>query len=123
MHDWAKVLTGFALFLVFGALSRIKRDKERRWLGPLAVAMAVLALTGGLTLAYLKSTAQAAPKTVSAPAVQPISKTQTNVVEQTTTGAGSPAVQGVQGDVTISVDQSSGTWKEKSPPRKKAASK
>lgn len=126
MHDWAKVLTeplglaGFALFLVFGALSRIKRDKERRWFGPLAMAMAVLALTGGLTLAYLKRPPQAAPQTVPAPAAQPASKTQTNVVEQTTTGAGSPAVQGVQGDVTISVDQSSGTWKDKSPPRKKA---
>jgi hypothetical protein len=126
MHDWAKVLTeplglaGFALFLVFGALSRIKRDKERKWLGPLAMGMAVLALTGGLTLAYLKRPPQTAPSTAPAPAVQPTAKTQTNMVEQTSTGAGSPNVQGVQGDVTITVDQSSVTGKEKSPSGKKA---
>jgi hypothetical protein len=125
MHDWAKVLTeplglaGFALFLVFGALSRIKKDKERRWLGPLAMGMAVLALTGGLTLAYLKSQPQATPQSTPAPAPQPAPKTQTNMVEQTTTGPGSPAVQGVQGDVTINVDQSSGAPKEKSPAKTK----
>jgi hypothetical protein len=96
-----------ALFLVFGALSRIKKDKERRWLGPLAMVMAVLALTGGLTLAYLKRSPQSGPQTNSAPAAQPAPKTQTNMVGQTTSGAGSPAVQGVQGDVTITVDQSS----------------
>jgi hypothetical protein len=126
MQDWTKVVTeplglaGFALFLVFGVLSRIKRDDERRWLGPLAMAMAVLALTGGLTLAYLKGSPQAAPQTISAPAAQPTPKTQTNLVDQKSTGAGSPNVQDVQGNVTIDVDQSSGTWKETPPPKKKA---
>lgn len=118
MQDWTKVVTeplglaGFALFLVFGVFSRIKRDNERKWLGPLAMAMAILALTGGLTLAYLKRAPQAAPPVTTAPAGS-TSKTQTNQVQQTSTGAGSPNVQGVQGDVTITVDQSSGTWKEK----------
>lgn len=37
----------------------------------------------------------------------------TDKVEQITTGTGSPAVQGVQGDVTITVDQSSGEAKPK----------
>lgn len=126
MQDWTKVVTeplglaGFALFLVFGVLSRVKRDDERKWLGPLAMAMAVLALTGGLTLAYLKRPPQAAPQMTPAPAAQTTSKTQTNQVEQTSTGAGSPNVQGVNGDVTIDVDQSSGTWKGKSTPKKKA---
>ena len=119
IHDWTKVVTeplglaGFALFLVFGVLSRLKAKEERRWLGPLASAMAVLALTGGLVLAYLKTGAipQSAPKTQPAQA-------QTNTVQQTTTGKGSPIVQGVQGDVTITVDQSEGTT-----PKQKSTSK
>ena len=61
MQDWTKVVTeplglaGFALFLVFGVLARVKKQDERRWLGPLASGMAVLALLGGLTLAYVKA--------------------------------------------------------------------
>jgi hypothetical protein len=126
MQAWTKAVTeplglaGFALFLVFGVLSRIKRDDERRWLGPLAMAMAVVALTGGLALAYLKSPPQAAPQIIAAPAAQSAPKTQTKLVDQKSTGAGSPNVQDVNGDVTIDVDQSSGTWKEKPPPKKKA---
>ena len=119
MQDWTKVVTeplglaGFALFLVFGVLSRVKRDDERKWVGPVAMAMAVLALTGGLTLAYLKTSSQAAPQPISGPAAQSTPKPQTNLVDQKSTGAGSPNVQDVQGNVTIDVDQSSGTWKEK----------
>lgn len=111
MQDWTTVVTeplglaGFALFLVFGVLSRMKTSKERRWLGPLASAMAVLALAGGLGLAYLKTTA--------APQPPPKARVpQTNNVQQTTTGKGSPIVQGVHGDVTITVDQSEGTRPE-----------
>jgi len=77
-------------------------------------------LTGGLTLAYLKRPPQAAPQTISPPAAQSTPKTQTNLVDQKSTGAGSPNVQGVQGDVTINVDQSSGTWKDKPTPKKTA---
>jgi hypothetical protein len=47
----------------------------------------------------------------------------TNKVQQSTSGAGSPAVQGVQGDVTITVDQSSGEAKPKKPAEKKPEQK
>ena len=43
----------------------------------------------------------------------------TNKVEQSTSGAGSPAVQGVKGDVTITVDQSNGEAKSKKSAKKK----
>lgn len=119
MQDWTKVVTeplglaGFALFLVFGVLSRLKAKEERRWLGPVASAMAVLALAGGLTLAYVKTSRETAQQ--GAPAGRP-NQTQSNTsVQQTTTGAGSPVVQGVQGDVTITVDQSGGTGGAKKP--------
>lgn len=123
MHDWAKVVTdplglvGFTLFLLFGALSRLKRRNERSWMVPAALGMAFVALAGGLTLAFLRN-AQPAVKAVApglnAPAAPSAAPAQVNQqVEQKTTGAGSPAVQGVQGNVTITVDQSDGTWKKK----------
>ncbi len=118
MQDWTKVVTeplglaGFALFLVFGVLSRLKRKTELRWMGPVAAGMAILALAGGLALAYVKTARQATP-VVSQPAAA-AAPTQTNQqVQQTTKGAGSPIVQGVQGDVTITVDQSTGSTKKK----------
>jgi hypothetical protein len=40
-------------------------------------------------------------------------------VQQISTGEGSPNVQGVQGDVTITVDQSKGKTEEQKPPVKK----
>jgi hypothetical protein len=119
INDWTKVVTeplglaGFALFLVFGVLSRLKAKDERRWLGPLASTMAVLALAGGMVLAYLKTGAIPQP----APKPQP-AQAQTNTVQQTTTGKGSPIVQGVQGDVSITLDQSEGTT-----PKQKSNSK
>ncbi len=124
MQDWTKVVTeplglaGFALFLVFGLLSRLKAKEERRWLGPAALAMAFLALAGGLALAYVKTAREAAAQgtpTQTSTQGRP-SPTQTNSnIQQTTTGAGSPVVQGVQGDVTITVDQSQGTGTAKKP--------
>jgi hypothetical protein len=119
IYDWTKVVTeplglaGLALFLLFGVLSRLKAKDERRWLGPRASAMVVIALAGGQVLAYLKMGAipQPATKTQPAPA-------QTNTVQQNTTGKGSPIVQGVQGDVTVNVDQSEGAH-----PKQKSASK
>ncbi len=45
---------------------------------------------------------------------------QTNQqVQQTSTGEGSPNVQGVQGDVTITVDQSKGKSETETPAEKK----
>ena len=128
MQDWSKVVTeplglgGFALFLVFGALARIKRDAERRWVAPMAMGMAVIALAGGLVLAYVKAAQPAA--TLKAPAPQPAAPAQVNQqVHQTTTWPGSPAVQGVQGDVTITVDQSAGTYPKKPEPKKASEKK
>ena len=46
-----------------------------------------------------------------------------NKVQQSTSGPGSPAVQGVQGDVTITVDQSSGEAKPKKAADKKPEQK
>lgn len=124
MTEWIKVvtqplgLTGFALFLVFGYLARVKSNDERRWLSPVAMAVAFVALAGGLVLAYLQTPKPVTPaaQTIAAPAQQQ----QTNqVVRQSTTGPGSPAVQGVQGDVTITVDQSGGKGKPQKPAQKK----
>jgi uncharacterized membrane protein len=111
MSDWTKVVTdplglaGFALFLVFGFLAKLKRRDLRRWLAPLAMIMAVIALVGGLSLAYVqvRRSAQPVPVQTKSPAApsQPTSI-------QVTTGQGSPTVNGVNGDVNITVDQSSG---------------
>ena len=46
-------------------------------------------------------------------------KQQTNTVQQNSTGEGSPNVQGAQGDVTITVDQSKGKTEVQKPPEKK----
>ena len=79
MNEWTKVVTeplglaGFALFLVFGYLAKAKKDDERRWLSLVAIALAgrhrsrwspslslvaialaVIALLGGLSLAYFQ---------------------------------------------------------------------
>jgi hypothetical protein len=77
----------------------------------------VLALGGGLALAYLKAAREASPlgaPAASQPGAKPgarqnPSPAQTNNAAPTTTGAGSPVVHDIQGDVTITVDQSSGT--------------
>lgn len=108
MSEWTKVVTdplglvGFALFLVFGLVAKTRKSSERRWLTPVAVCLAVAALLGGLTLSYIKSSATratAAKSQIDKPNGQ---------IKQTSTGPGSPNVQGVNGDVTITVDQSSG---------------
>lgn len=131
MSEWIRVITdplglaGFALFLTFGLLARLKRRDERRWLAPLAAIMGVAALAGGMILAYVKTPRlPVAPPSQTSSAPAP-SQQQTNQVQQTTSGQGSPAVQGVQGNVTITVDQSSGktvtkTSAEKKPSEKKA---
>lgn len=55
--DWSKVVThplglgGFALALVFTALSRSKAEKMQ-WLKPAAFSLAGLALIGGIGIAY-----------------------------------------------------------------------
>jgi hypothetical protein len=125
MGEWTKVVThplglaGFALFLVFGCLARAKRNDERRWLSPAAVILALVALVGGLLIAY-RQAPKPAPQPIQAIQPQPPAKQQSNSkVQQTSTGEGSPNVQGVQGDVTITVDQSQGKTEAQKPPAKK----
>jgi hypothetical protein len=127
MSEWTKVVTdplglaGFALFLVFGLLAQLKRREERQWVARLAAGMAIVTLAGGMVLAYLKTARPAvSPQSSSAPVLP---QQQINQVQQTTTGPGSPAVQGVQGDVTITVDQSSGKTVTKTPPAKRPSEK
>lgn len=123
MGAWTKVVTeplglaAFALFLMFAYIGKVKKGDERRWLSPAAFACAAATLIGGLTLAYLQSKPAAPASPVGklpAPAAQ-----QNQQVQQQSSGAGSPNVQGVQGDVTITVDQSKGNTQPQKPQGKK----
>jgi hypothetical protein len=124
MSEWTKVvteplgLTAFALFLIFSYLGKVNRGDKRRWLSPVAFTCAVATLIGGLVLAYIQL-----PKHVESPHLtvntpDPAAG-QTNPVRQTSHGPGSPNVQGVQGDVTVTVDQSTGRTEQKKVPEKK----
>lgn len=124
MSEWIKVVThplglvGFVLFLIFGLLAKAKYRAERRWLYPAAVAFAMVALLGGLGLAYFQvrgSMPAVQPQAVQAPSPSQQGPTQ---VQQTVTGAGGVAVEGVEGDLTITVDQSSGKTETSKPPEK-----
>lgn len=130
MSEWTKVVTeplglaGFALFLMFGLLARLKRRDDRHWLTPVAAIMAVMALAGGMLLSLFKRSRPPLNPPAQATSAPVHSQQQSNQVQQTTSGQGSPAVQGVQGNVTITVDQSSGkaqtkTSKEKKPAQEK----
>lgn len=117
MSEWTKVviqplgLAGFALFLVFTYLGRATRDSERRWLSPASFCLALVALVGGLVIAY-RQVPKPEPQPAQTTQAPPVVKQQTNSnVTQQSTGPGSPNVQGAQGDVTITVDQSTGKTK------------
>jgi hypothetical protein len=109
MSEWVEVVTqplglvGFGLFLVFGYLGKVKRQDERRGLSRIAFTLAALALIGGLGIAYVQIPRPKRPNDTEQP--KPPHKVK---VQQNSTGPGSPNVQGVSGDVTITVDQSSG---------------
>jgi hypothetical protein len=111
VSEWIKVIVnplgiaGFALFLVFGYVARAKKPDRRPWVAPLAFTMAIFALIGGFSIAYLEVRATTARST---PAGQPAAPAIQQRVRQRSAGDGSPNVQGVQGDVTITVDQSTG---------------
>jgi hypothetical protein len=121
MREWLKVVTdplglaGFALFILFGYAAKVKRSDERRWLSPLAAFAGIAALIGGLAIGYVRVPKAAVPsaQTGIVPAQQ-----QTNRVQQTSSGAGSPNVQGVQGNVTIRVDQTADATKSPTPTEK-----
>lgn len=124
MTPWLKVVTeplglvGFALFLLFAFVGKINKDDKRRWLAPVAFGCAVVALLGGLGLAYL----EAANRAVQArpAATQPrTTKPAQPSTQQTSNGSGSPNINGVTGDVVISIDQSTGKSEVKQIPPKK----
>jgi len=129
MSQWTKVVTeplglvGFALFLVFGLLAKVKQSKERRWLSPLAAFMAVTALIAGLGLGYLRVEKQGSAAVASQQGRQTAAQPQLTNVDQHTEGAGSPAVQDVVGNVDIKVDQSGGTAQTAKVPRSKPTKK
>jgi hypothetical protein len=113
MGAWAKVvseplgLAGFALFLIFTYLGKVKSGDKRRWISPVAFGCAAATLLAGFGLAYLQI-AKPLPPPVSAAKPAASAAQQINHVQQSSTGPGSPNVQGVKGDVTITVDQSAG---------------
>lgn len=94
-------LVGIVLSGVLTLVAKLK-PVERRWALPAAVLLAAAVVVGAFFLAYreTKPSVASEPAKPSAPAKQ-----QSNTANQVTSGPGSPAVQGVQGDVSITVDQ------------------
>lgn len=104
LHEWAKVVTqplgfaAFALFLIFSVLVGLTRRRNRPVLLVVFVLAAVASLGGGLWLASVRVSKSATNSD------HPSTQEQSSAdVHQRTTGAGSPAVQGVQGNVSVSV--------------------
>ena len=99
MTPWIKVVThplglaGFALFLVFSFLGKSRQGKKPTWLAPSAFAMAFITLVGGIALAYLQSSRPAGTS----------GGQQIGTIQQTASGASSPNVAGVQGNVSVSI--------------------
>ncbi len=115
MNEWAKVVTsplglaGFALFLLFGLLGRTKRQEDQRRLRRIAIFAALTCLVGGFVLSYIQVTHVPAPSTREQAPPQSSQGQENKDVQQNTTGPGSPAIQGVQGNVTVNTHQDSGT--------------
>ena len=98
-------LAGFAVFLVFGFLA--KKGKKPQWLAIGAYVMALIALAGGLVLAYLRANPSAS-QTRAFPvgaSPTPISSVvnQQNIgqIKQQSSGIGAINTAGVQGQVTV----------------------
>jgi hypothetical protein len=116
--EWAKAvvhplgLAGFALFVILTFFSKLKKTEKRPWQTPALFAAAIAALLGGLYLAHrcIQSNALASQQKV-------------NRVQQISTGQGSPNVQDAQGDVNITVDQSTGKTEAAKPDEKKPEGK
>jgi hypothetical protein len=127
MTDWGKVvaqplgIAGFAMSLVFGYLARAASRDQRKWLAPSAAAIAFACVIGGFALAYQQTTAKSNQQPNPS---QAFSQQQTKQVHQITNGSGSPAIQGVIGDVTV-IDQSSGqsNGNTPAPPKSSKANK
>ncbi len=114
MTRWVDVVTqplglaGFALFLVFGYAARTKERRAKQWLRPVAIVFAFLSLAAGTVLSYIN--VSRAPEAHSPS--DPRSRTSQGSlphVEQKSTGPGSPNIQGISGDVHITINQSDPT--------------
>jgi hypothetical protein len=114
MAPWTKVVTdplglaGFALSLLFSVIAKLANKSERKWVSRTAVGAAVFTLVSCLALALLRTTRAVPQPGGKVGSVGTTTLQQTNDVHQSTSGPGSPAIQGVQGNVTVTVDQSSG---------------
>jgi hypothetical protein len=112
MDAWIKIvgdplgLAGFALFLGFSLLAKTRSASRAPWLTASFITLAGIALLGGLGLAYLRQR----PALVS-PVATPAPPARS--VEQQTSGPQSPAVGGVDGDVSITI--------KGAPPQKRTA--
>jgi hypothetical protein len=99
VNDWSKAvihplgLAGFALFLVFGLMGKFGVQSSPSWLLPVCIAMAVLALFGGLLIARTGQLNKKPPS--------PSPTTETYDIRQDTRGSESPAIAGPKGSVTI----------------------
>jgi hypothetical protein len=102
---WEKVstdplgLAGFALSLVFGAVTIVAKQKrpKYKWVLPVGFALAALSIAVGLRLAYLRQFA--APPPPQSPVAAPGPSMTINRVDQKVSNGN--AVTGVQGEVTI----------------------
>lgn len=109
---WEKILSdplglsGYALFLVFGVVTYVikQRKPANRWVVPSGFILAALCIIGGITIAYRReqkpSPTQPGPAPASA-STQPATPPSMHIdkVEQKVSGGN--AVAGVQGNVTI----------------------
>lgn len=89
-------LAGYALACVFGLLVKFGPTAQYPWLAPIAVAMAVVALIGGLSVAVLKC------PTARAKSPQGADEPSLSMAAQSTTGDQSPAIVSLKGPVSIS---------------------
>ena len=127
MSEWTKVivhpmgLAGFALFLVFGYLARVRREKGPRWLPTAAISLAAVALLAGLALGWTQVNNDAHRDAKSKPEPKgPQATINCPQVKQESTGAGSPNFNCVAGDMTVTIDQSSKGTSPQSQPNKDA---
>jgi hypothetical protein len=128
--EWTKILVhplglvGYVLSLLFGSLSRVRRRDERRWILPLTLALAIIALLGGLGLAYRDVSGKVRQTViVPAPKPEPTLQQQNDHPQQSSTGNNSPNLQGIQGNVKLAYGEDSTTEAQKSPQRKRSSLK
>ena len=102
MATWQSVvvhplgLAGYALACVFGLLAKFGPTAQYPWLTPVAVAMAFVALVGGLLLGWQRKGKPVKPSSDTSGWAQDVT--------QTTLGDRSPAIANVKGDVSINYD-------------------